>query len=127
MAQMKKIVIVDDEKDVALLTAKRLRALGYDTTCFFKGEGVIDSMPQVNPDLVLLDILLPDISGFDLYQKLQAQDLTRHIPVVFFSANTSNENYCLGTLKADGFVKKPYEGAELSAIIQRTLERHHSA
>ena len=122
MTKSQRIVIVDDEKDVAMLTAKRLRALGYETTCFFKGEGVIEAILSELPDLVVLDIVLPGMSGYDLFERLKARDDTRQIPVIFFSANPSNEIYCLKTLRANGFVKKPYEGNALSAAIEAALQ-----
>lgn len=121
MVEPTKIYIVDDEVDVAQLAAKRLRAMGYQTHCFFKGEGVVDSLSADPPHLLLLDILLPDISGIDLFKQLREQPATAHMPIVFFSANPSNADYCVDTLGAQGFVRKPYDAAELTQAIKKAL------
>lgn len=115
------IFIVDDEEDVARLTAKRIGALGYEVACFFEGEGAVEAIQRKKPDLVLLDIRLPDISGLEIYRKLRADESLRHIPIVFFSAHGSQEGYCLGELGAEGFVKKPYDPQALKELIRRLL------
>jgi DNA-binding response OmpR family regulator len=124
-----RITIIEDEQDVSVLATKRLRAIGYEVTCFFKGEEVLEKIRFLRADLILLDLWLPDVSGIEVFKKLRSEPATREIPVVFFSANPLQEKFCLNELHADGFIKKPYEAGELLKIIKEISERkfHKSA
>lgn len=114
-------MVIDDEPDVAQLVAKRIRVMGFDTMCLYHGREAVQTIVDNQPDLILLDIWLPDISGIEIFGQLRTDEKTQHIPVVFFSADPSKEDYCLNTLGADGFLKKPYDPAGLSSTIQRLL------
>lgn len=118
-----KICIVDDEQDVVQLASKRLRSFGGDVVCFYEGEGVIPALYDIKPDILLLDIWLPDISGVELFKQLKADAELKHIPVIFFSANCSKEEYCLNVLGAEGFIEKPYNPARLWEVIEGILEK----
>lgn len=121
MGTNRKILIIDDEKDVAHLAAKRLRAGGYDVACVFEGDNAVDQVRQIVPDLVLMDIWLPGISGIDLYREIRSFRETEKIPVIFFSADPSKESFCLEDLRAEGFIKKPYSPSDLLGQVQRVL------
>lgn len=124
---VQKILIIDDEKDVAHLAAKRLRASGYDVTCVFEGEGALEAVRRDSPDLILLDIWLPGISGIDLFWEMRSLRETRGIPVIFFSADPSKESLCLEELRSEGFVRKPYDPSELVALVRRVLDSCRAA
>jgi CheY-like chemotaxis protein len=117
-----RIMIVEDEQDVSLLATKRLRAMGYEVSCISKGEEVLEKITSLKADLILLDLWLPDLSGIEVFKRLRSEPATRTIPVVFFSANPMQEEFCLQELRADGFVKKPYEAEELLKIIKKISE-----
>jgi len=122
MHSKNKILIIDDERDVAHLTAKRIRANGYEVECFFEGTGAIDIIRQKQPDLILLDIWLPGVSGIELFKILRQDKKLKSIPIVFFSADPSKESLSLQELGAEGFVKKPYNPVELLRIIRLALD-----
>jgi DNA-binding response OmpR family regulator len=72
-----KIAIVDDERDLVHLTAKRLRAGGFDVASYLEGKGAYEFICREKPDLVLLDIWLPDVSGLEIFKQVRAnQELT---------------------------------------------------
>lgn len=117
-----KILIIDDERDVAHLTAKRIRANGYEVECLFEGTGAIEMIRKKQPHLILLDIWLPDISGIELFKILRQDKKLKNIPIIFFSADPSKESLSLQELGADGFVKKPYNPRDLLKIIRLNLD-----
>ncbi len=114
-----KILIIDDETDFSKLLARRLRIYGYEVFCYDQGNSAFDTTRRIMPDIILMDISLPDISGLDIYQRIRADEVLKKIPIIFLSALHEKENYCLHVLKADGFLKKPCD----SAFILRTIER----
>lgn len=117
-----KILIIDDERDITTLTAKRIRAAGYDVDCHFEGKNALDAIRSLSPDLVLLDLKLPDVSGIDIFRDVQSDPTLKTIPIIFISAMHKEEEYCLNVLKAKGFIAKPYDSKVLLNTIRTTLE-----
>jgi DNA-binding response OmpR family regulator len=116
-----KILIIDDEEDLAHLTRKRLVAKGYDVRWLSAGQRALETVQDMIPDLILLDVWLPDVSGFDVFKKIRAAENFNKIPILFFSADLSHENFCLEELKAEGFVRKPYQPFEMIDSIESAL------
>jgi DNA-binding response OmpR family regulator len=117
----KKILIIDDEKDLTTLTAKRIRASGYDVQCYFEGKDAVDVIREAHPDLILLDLKLPDVSGMDIYRDVKQNDDLRAIPIIFISAMHKEQEYCLNVLGAEGFITKPYDPKILLTTIETAL------
>jgi DNA-binding response OmpR family regulator len=69
-----KVAIVDDEPDVSRLVSRRIQSMGYEVLCFFLGEEAIQGIRSNPPDLILLDIRLPDMSGLDVFKLLRSED-----------------------------------------------------
>ncbi len=116
-----KILIIDDERDLVRLTSKRLKAAGYDVSSHFDGEGAVDTVRRIRPDLILLDIKLPHVSGLDIHNSLSADHDLKEIPIIFFSASAQKKELASHHLKVAAFVTKPYEPADLLAEINRIL------
>lgn len=113
----RKIFIVDDEPDVSRLVARRIQSMGYDVRCFYDAETALQEIEVNLPDLVLLDIRLPDISGLEVFKILRSKEKSKRIPIVFFSAHSSKKEFCLNELGAEGFVEKPYDPQELKQVL----------
>ncbi len=118
---MAKIMLIDDEIDLANLTAKRLKVWGFEVSLYHDGNGAMEKIVEFLPDLILLDIRLPHITGVEIFKAMSADDKLKNIPVVFFSASLGDERYCLDDLKAHGFVKKPYNAEQLLTTIKGLL------
>lgn len=118
----KKILIIDDEKDVVTVVSMRLKAEGYLVNEAFSVTGGIDSIRKDRPDLIILDIILPDGNGSDLCEKLKGDPETRDIIIITFSASTQR-----GVLKktlskgAVDYIVKPFDSKELLEKIRRVL------
>jgi DNA-binding response OmpR family regulator len=116
-----RILIVDDELILTRLTAKRLRSAGFEVECHFEGTGAIDLIRRTMPDLVLLDIMLPGVSGYEIFEGMRGNGELRDIPIIFFTAKSAGENDRVHL--ADAYIKKPYQPENLIATVKRVLSR----
>ena len=119
---MTKILIVEDEKPISKLIEMSLTAAGYACTCVYDGMAAADLLEEHRYDLVLLDIMLPGASGYELMDYIRPMD----IPVIFLTAKTSVADRVKGLrLGADDYLGKPFEIIELLARVESVLRRYH--
>ena len=93
---MKKILIIDDSRTVLMMMSAVLKAGGYEVATTEKGSEGLEKVMECKPDLVILDVMLPDISGFDLLAKLKSEESVKDIPVVMLTARDSREDVAKG-------------------------------
>ena len=119
---MKTILIVEDNEKNMKLARDILRAKGYATLEAVNGlDGVKLALEQV-PDLVLMDIQLPDINGIDAFERIRANAATAKVPVVAFTASvTANDRSRIGDAGFDGFLGKPINLKEFVETVRRML------
>jgi CheY-like chemotaxis protein len=117
------ILCVDDDKKNLELLEALLSPLGYDLEFSSSGEDALNRIAQRIPDLVLLDIMMPVMSGLDVLEQLRSKEKTRTIPVVLLTALHAPEDKARG-LKAgcDDFISKPFDESELTARIRSLLK-----
>ncbi len=121
---MIKILIAEDEEPIANLIRMNLNRIGYDCTWAADGECAADLMMNEKFDLVLLDIMLPGIDGYELLEYAKSLNL----PVIFLTALGTTENKVKGLkMGADDYLPKPFEIVELLARIEAVLRRYHKA
>lgn len=119
---MTKILIVEDEKPISKLIEMSLTSAGYECTCVYDGMAAADLLEEHRYDLVLLDIMLPGASGYELMDYIRPMD----IPVIFLTAKTSVADRVKGLrLGADDYLGKPFEIIELLARVESVLRRYH--
>ncbi len=117
-----KILIVEDERAVARGLEYGLASEGFATLWASTGQGALDLVHRERPDLILLDIRLPDVSGFDVCRQLRAQG--SRVPIVMLTARDDEVDKVLGLeLGADDYVVKPYSMRELLSRIHALLRR----
>jgi len=117
-----KILIVDDAEDTVELLKKRFRAEGYDTAEAYNGEEALKKVPEYDPDLIVLDIMMPKIDGYEVCQRLKADEKTRYIPILMLTAKGEVEHKVKGLdIGADDYMAKPFDYKELSARIRSLL------
>ena len=119
---VKKVLIVEDETDVAELARLAIEADDIDVTTAFDGLSAIDEIARIRPDLVLLDVMMPTVDGFDLCKRLKDDPDTEDILVVLFTA--ANEPFIIERIVgvgANDYVMKPVEGAKLEHKIRALL------
>ena len=117
------ILIVDDDRDLCV-TIEKMLAPKYKVLTTTESEGVRKLVAQTNPDLVILDVMMPGTSGFQLCQQLREDHDTQDLPIIFLSAKSAEEDKIMGfQLGADDFITKPFSKAELLARIESKLRR----
>ena len=120
----KKILIVDDEKDILLMLEKRLIAEGYSVLTADNGKDAITIAKSKSPDLVILDVLMPDMDGGEVAKKLKDNFRTQNIPIIFLTALlTREEEYEKNHIVADNITfAKPFDPEELLDEIKILVE-----
>ena len=112
-----KVLIVDDEKKIVELIRRGLEMEGYETAEAYCGNAVLGKLVTDRPDMVLLDIMMPDMDGYEILQKIQEYDMS--IPVIFITAQGKNYNRVAALeLGADDFITKPLNLKELALKIR---------
>lgn len=122
MSKSNKILIVDDAVDTVELLKKRFQAEGYETEEAFNGEEGLQKVPEFNPDLIVLDIMMPKIDGYEVCQRLKSDEETRYIPILMLTAKGEIEHKVKGlNIGADDYLSKPFDYKELSARVRSLL------
>ena len=120
MSQKKRILIVDDEADLVAIINEQMTASGYDTVTAYSGEEGLKKLVAYAPDLVVLDVVMPGIDGFQLFKAVKKHPATSNIPVIMLTAR-DNMKDTFTSLDADGFITKPFKFAELLEKIDLLL------
>jgi DNA-binding response OmpR family regulator len=128
MGQKKKILIVDDERDIVKGLMIRLQGAGYDVVTAFDGAQGVFMAHKEKPDLILLDIRMPAGNGFSVAQRLKRSIHTFTIPVIFLTGSPEkNAEEKAMALGARFYIKKPYDPEELLDAIKRALEENSTS
>jgi DNA-binding response OmpR family regulator len=118
----KKILIADDEEDVKCVLQMFLESKGYRVCTAYDGLDAIDQTRREKPDLILLDIMMPLLDGFEVCKKLKADPETAAIPVVMVSASSYAESVQKGLdAGACEYIVKPFEPVDLDKLIHKVL------
>ena len=120
----KKILIVEDEESLLKLESILLTSKGFDVRGVANGRDALESLLQDPPDLVLLDIMLPEMDGFQVCRHIKQNPQTRHIPVIMLTAKKTREDMERGReVGADCYITKPFKSAMVIETIQRYLTK----
>jgi len=118
----KKILIIEDEGDFLMLIKRHLEERGFEVSCFLRGQEGLEEAKKIKPDLVLLDLTLPDIDGMEVYARLKLDKETERIPIIFVTARCLigdiEKAFRMGV---DDYVCKPVELDVLVKKIKKTL------
>ncbi|MBF0572162.1 MAG: response regulator [Desulfamplus sp.] len=118
------ILIVDDENDILELVKYNLEKEGYKTISAFTGEDALKLVNDIQPDLIVLDLMLPGIDGFEVTKIIRKNDLTANIPIVMLTAKGEELDIVTGLeLGANDYMSKPFSPRELIARIRAILRR----
>jgi phosphate regulon transcriptional regulator PhoB len=123
-AMQKKILVVDDEKDIVELIAYNLEQEGFTVLRAYDGQAAWESVRAARPDMVLLDLMLPGLSGMDVCKLIRRHGETEMLPVIMLTAKSDQVDKILGLeLGADDYMTKPFSVRELVARIRAVLRR----
>jgi len=122
-----KILIVDDELEFNVLLQTRLEACGYETVTAKDGEEGLEKVESEKPDLIVLDVMMPKIDGFEVCSTLKNDARYSKIPIIFLSAMAQQDNFRTGKeAGADAYIVKPFETPVLIAKIEKLLKKSSS-
>ncbi|HGM9630291.1 TPA: response regulator YycF [Streptococcus pyogenes] len=118
---MKKILIVDDEKPISNIIKFNLTKEGYDIVTAFDGREAVTIFEEEKPDLIILDLMLPELDGLEVAKEIRK---TSHVPIIMLSAKDSEFDKVIGLeIGADDYVTKPFSNRELLARVKAHLRR----
>jgi diguanylate cyclase (GGDEF)-like protein len=118
------ILVVDDDPDIARFVEVNLRSAGYDVSVASDGEQALEKAAALRPDLVLLDVMMPRIDGFEVAQRLRRNPQTASTSIIMLTAKALSTDKVLGlTAGADDYIIKPFDPIELLARVKGTLRR----
>jgi DNA-binding response OmpR family regulator len=120
-----RILIVEDEASIVKLISIRLKRLGHDVLAATNGMAALETAREYLPDLILLDVMLPAMNGFQVLQQLKTDPATKPIPVLMLTARGHERDVAAGLEGgAEDYIVKPFSFPELLARVSTALARH---
>ena len=117
----KKIMIVDDEEDVRTSVSQILEVSGHEVIEAENGKDCLNKLNKDTPDLVLLDIMMPGMSGWDVAARIKENPKWNNIPIVFLTAKSDEMSIGMGGLASEDYIVKPFDIIELKERVERVL------
>jgi DNA-binding response OmpR family regulator len=120
----KKILVVDDEVDLVETVRFPLEMEGYDVLVSYNGEDALNQARKENPDLIILDLMLPKLDGYKVCRLLKFDERYKHIPILMLTAKTQEKDKILGKeTGADEYITKPFEMDDLMEKVKAYLNK----
>jgi len=119
----RRILIVDDEHELVSMVKMRLEAAGYDTLEAYDGQDALAKARKENPDLIVLDLMLPKMDGYKVCRMLKFDEKYKKIPIIMFTARIQDSDKEMGVeVGADAYITKPFDSQLLLAKIEELLK-----
>ena len=118
----KKILVIDDERDFINILTMRLKAAGYEIVSALDGRDGLEKARKTNPDLIILDIMMPKMDGYEVCRLLKFDEKYKAIPIIMLTAKTQDVDKAMGaTVGVDDYMTKPFESDELIKKVKSIL------
>lgn len=124
---MPRILMIDDDKDLLVVTKSFLQRKGFDIAACASWEEASAELKRFNPQLIIIDVFLEELDGFQICKKLKSSPFTRHIPILVLSGYPRLAETAIYEFGADEFVSKPFEINELIEKIHDILGKHQQS
>jgi two-component system alkaline phosphatase synthesis response regulator PhoP len=123
MPTPKKILVVDDERQIVKLVEINLKKHGYAVVCAYDGVEALEKVESEKPDMLVLDVMMPRMNGFDVLKRLQANPDTEHIPVIMLTAKAQDADIFTGwQAGVSSYLTKPFNPREVLTFVERIFE-----
>jgi CheY-like chemotaxis protein len=117
-----RVMAVDDDHVIRGLLAVNLEMEGHEVITASDGQDALDKVDAQQPDLIILDVMMPHVNGWQVAERLKGDHRTRHIPIIFLSARAMAADIRKGTeIGVESYVTKPFDPIDLMALVQRLL------
>lgn len=125
----KRLVYIEDEVEMIDLVRLILGRKGFEVIGANGGKEGLEAVRAEVPDLVLLDLMMPDLDGWEVFQQMKAEEATRHIPVIVVTAKAQTIDRVLGLhiAKVDDYISKPFSPQELITSVEKVLDRKRTS
>jgi len=125
MPKQKKILAVDDERHIVRLVQVNLERAGYQVVTAFDGKEALKKVESERPDLIVLDVMMPHMDGFEVLKRLKSDDKTKDVPVVMLTAKAQDADVFRGWASGvDCYLTKPFNPIELLTFVKRIFESY---
>ena len=121
---VKKVLVVDDEPNIADLAKIRLTNAGFDVVTAYSGEEALEKVADEPPDVIVLDVMMPGIDGWEVASRLKGDPETKHIPILMLTALGTGEESLPGSANIDEYYTKPFETAKLVKLVRRLADKN---
>ena len=129
MANKRRILCIEDEPEMIDLIRLILERKGFEVLGAVGGQEGIEAIRREKPDLILLDLMMPDVDGWEVYRQMKADEALQRIPVVVVTAKAQSIDKVLGLhiAKVDDYVTKPFGPSDLLESVERVLQKKQAA
>ncbi len=119
----RKILVVDDERHIVRLVQVNLEKVGYQVLTAYDGVEALEQVAKESPDMIILDVMMPRMDGFEVLKKLQADAKTRDIPVIMLTARAQDADIFRGwSSGVSSYLTKPFNPRELLTFVERIFQ-----
>ena len=127
--QPRRVVVIEDDPEMIELVKLILAKDGFDVAGANNGRDGLGVIEESQPDVVLLDLMMPDMDGWEVYQSMKAQDSMKNIPVIIITAKAQSIDRVLGLhiAKVDDYITKPFSPSELLTSVRKVIANAQSA
>jgi DNA-binding response OmpR family regulator len=124
---MTTILVADDDPDIRELVTDKLEGAGYDVISVQDGASALSMIRSRMPDLAVLDVIMPGMSGFEVCEALRADPTTKRLPVIFMTVRARESDIALGlAIGANDYIAKPFRSIDLISRVQKVLDQNAS-
>ena len=126
--QAKRIVVIEDDPEMISLVKLILGKEGYDVSSADNGRDGLTLIEELVPHAVVLDLMMPDMDGWEVYQAMKANDSIKNVPVIILTAKSQSIDKVLGLhiAKVDDYITKPFSPGELLGSIRKAITHHQN-
>jgi CheY-like chemotaxis protein len=120
------VLIVDDNQDILFSVKESLESdPEYSVECAKSGKECLEKMKSYKPDIILMDIMMPEMDGFEVVANIKASEASKNIPIMFLTAKTDKLSKGIGKAMSVEYLEKPFDPMDLKGRIEKIIKRRH--